>query len=297
MPMKITKRTAMSNSIAMPRCRGSASCMPSGRTIVGSGRLRRLRRLRRLLAVAVLGAARVSSFGGGGASSLRQPVSCGSVPARGPASSSSTSSTSPSAGTVELRVVALALERVGQHVPRRRARARPRRGSPAAASRRRPSSRVRPRGRRPAGGARRGSRRGMRRARPRAPRSSCRSCLEAFPQLVEQAVDRDPLLRHRVAVADGDRPIVEGVEVDGHAQRRARPRPVDGSGARWSPPRRRRSSAPAGAAAATSSATGTSRSFFDSGSTATLIGARRGCRRSTVRFSVPPLPLSTSSSS
>ena len=65
----------------------------------------------------------------------------------------------------------------------RRGRARPRRGSPAAATRRCPSCRVRPRGRRPAGGAPRGSRRATRRARPRAPRSSCRSCLEAFPQL------------------------------------------------------------------------------------------------------------------
>ena len=87
----------MSNSIAMPRCRGSASCMPSGSTIVGSGRLRRFGGCAAFLPLPFL-APPAFSFGGGGASNFRQPVGCCSVPARGPASSSSTSSTSPSAG-------------------------------------------------------------------------------------------------------------------------------------------------------------------------------------------------------
>src|SRR6476620_1761635 len=73
----------MSNSIAMPRCRGSASSMPSGRTIVGSGRLRRFVGCAAFLPLPFL-APPAFAFG----------------------------------RRVELRVVALALERVGQHVPR-----------------------------------------------------------------------------------------------------------------------------------------------------------------------------------
>ena len=46
----------------------------------------------------------------------------------------------------------------------------------------------------------------------------------------------------------------------------------------------------------TRSVTATSSSFFDSGSTATLIGARRGSRRSTVRFSTLPSAVGASSS-
>src|SRR5512142_2786339 len=34
-------------------------------------------------------------------------------------------------------------------------------------------------------------------------------------------VDADALLRHRVALPDGDRVVVEGLEVDGDAERRA----------------------------------------------------------------------------
>ena len=48
---------------------------------------------------------------------------------------------------------------------------------------------------------------------------------------------------------------------------------------------------------ATSSVSGRSVSFFESGRTATLIGARRGSRRSTVRFSTLPSPVGASSSS
>ena len=48
-------------------------------------------------------------------------------------------------------------------------------------------------------------------------------------------VDRDPVLAHRVAVAHRHRPIVEGVEVDRHAERRAdlvltAVAPADGAG-------------------------------------------------------------------
>src|SRR5512132_465399 len=44
---------------------------------------------------------------------------------------------------------------------------------------------------------------------------------EALLQVAEEAVDPDPVLGHGVAVADGDRPVLEGVEVDGDAERRA----------------------------------------------------------------------------
>ena len=39
--------------------------------------------------------------------------------------------------------------------------------------------------------------------------------------MAEQIVDRDPLLLHRVALADRDGAVVERVEVDGDAERRA----------------------------------------------------------------------------
>ena len=115
------------------------ACMPSGSTIVGSGRLRRFVGCAAVLPLP-FAAPFAGCFGGGGASSLRQPVELrlGARLAR-PASSSSTQLDVAVGRRGELRVVALALERVGQHVPRRCARARPRRGSPAAASRRRPS--------------------------------------------------------------------------------------------------------------------------------------------------------------
>src|SRR5207249_1717131 len=43
----------------------------------------------------------------------------------------------------------------------------------------------------------------------------------ALAEGVDEAGERHPHLRHRVALADGDRLVVERLEVDGHAQRRA----------------------------------------------------------------------------
>src|SRR3982751_261027 len=40
-------------------------------------------------------------------------------------------------------------------------------------------------------------------------------------QIALDLVDRDPLLLHRVALADGHRVVVEGVEINGYAERRA----------------------------------------------------------------------------
>ena len=55
---------------------------------------------------------------------------------------------------------------------------------------------------------------------------------------VEEARDGDALLGHGVAVADGDRVVVEGVEVDGYAVGACLSRPAGGSGGRCSGRRR-----------------------------------------------------------
>ncbi|CAN5192448.1 hypothetical protein BH23VER1_BH23VER1_11980 [soil metagenome] len=50
---------------------------------------------------------------------------------------------------------------------------------------------------------------------------------DLWQQVSEEPVDRDPLLRHGVALADGDEPFLfrtvfpDGVEVDGDAERGA----------------------------------------------------------------------------
>ena len=120
--------------------------------------------------------------------------------------------------------------------------------------------------------------------------------LQALREVGVQLVERDALLRHGVAVAHRDGAVVERVEVDRDAERRAdlvltTVAAADRAGVvevdRSSEPRR---------VSATSRASGDSCSLRDSGSTATLTGARRGSSLSTVRVSVPPLAFGTSSS-
>ena len=111
-----------------------------------------------------------------------------------------------------------------------------------------------------------------------------------------QALERHALLRHRVAVAHRDGAVLERVEVDRDAERRAdlvlaAVAAADRAGVvEVDVPARR------AASAATSRAIGESCSLRDSGSTATLTGARRGSSLSTVRVSVPPFAFGTSSS-
>ena len=101
---------------------------------------------------------------------------------------------------------------------------------------------------------------------------------------VDQVVDRDALLLHRVAVAQRDRAVLQRVVVDGDAERRAdfvlaAVAPADRAGlvvrdrevrAQQLDDLLRLAPMP---------------SFFISGKTATLTGASDGCRRSTVRRS------------
>ena len=142
----------------------------------------------------------------------------------------------------ELRVVALALERIGQHVPRRAhpcdlvaVRLQLRLGDALALARRLEIARR-------AGGARRGSRRAMAPGSTPSSRSSCRSCCRNRSlSSASRLVDRDPVLRHRVAVADRDARSSRVSKSTVTHNGRARPRPGDGSGGRSIPPRRRRS--------------------------------------------------------
>src|SRR5690242_4593947 len=39
---------------------------------------------------------------------------------------------------------------------------------------------------------------------------------QTLREVPRDAIEADPLLRHRVALTDGDRVVIEGVEVDGH---------------------------------------------------------------------------------
>ena len=119
---------------------------------------------------------------------------------------------------------------------------------------------------------------------------------ESLGEPGRDAVEADPLLGHRVALAHGDRVVVEGLEVDGDAVRRtdlvlAAVAATDGAGVvELDVP-----VAPQlGGEVLAPSATG--RRCGDSGSTATLTGASRGSSRSTVRLSTPPLVLGASSS-
>ena len=75
-----------------------------------------------------------------------------------------------------------------------------------------------------------------------------------------------------------------------------RSRPGGGSGGRSRRSRRSRRSSCVRSSAARSFAFGDRSALRDSGSTATLTGARRGSSRSTVRLSTPPLVLGASSS-
>ena len=109
-------------------------------------------------------------------------------------------------------------------------------------------------------------------------------------------VERDALLRHRVALAHGDGVVVEGVEVDGDAERRADLVLAAVALADAPACRRTRRSSAGAARAARSRAFGERSALRDSGSTATLTGARRRSSRSTVRFSITPLALGASSS-
>ena len=70
---KMTIRIEMSKSSAMPRVRGSARVMPAGSWTVGSGRGRRFDAGAPAFPLPL--PFPFGSFGGGGASSLRQPVS------------------------------------------------------------------------------------------------------------------------------------------------------------------------------------------------------------------------------
>ena len=120
---------------------------------------------------------------------------------------------------------------------------------------------------------------------------------EAGGQPGRDARQRHALLRHRVALADRDGVVVEGLEVDGDAERRAdlvlpAVAPADRAWRR----RTRRSSACA-ARRRGRGPSATVGSLRDSGSTAALTGASRGSSRSTVRLSTPPLALGASSSS
>jgi hypothetical protein len=105
----------------------------------------------------------------------------------------------------------------------------------------------------------------------------------------------DPLLRHRVALADGHRLVLERLEVDGDAVRRAdlvlaAVAAADRAGVV-------EVDVPLAAQpAARSRATGDRSALRDSGSTAALIGASRGSSLSTTRLSTPPLALGASSS-
>ena len=122
------------------------------------------------------------------------------------------------------------------------------------------------------------------------------AALEPGRQVVADCVDRDAVLRHGITFADGHRLILERVEIDRDAERRAdlvlaAVAPADracvvefdvpaltqfgGEVARL----RRQIGVP------------------DSGSTAALTGASRGSSRKTVRLSTPPFAFGASSSS
>ena len=214
----------MSNSSAMPRTPAVGDRHPGGQHDRGFGRGRPLRSVRCAGFLPLpFPLPPPAFFGGGGASSLRQPVSSAPLPCVA-STSSSTSSTSPPAPTADAssRVVALALEGIGEHVPGRRARARPRRGSPAAAPRSTPFlSRAASRSRDASTVRSRSSSRDAPGSTPELLVVVRRSCASQLLRVHRAGRRSDPLLRHRVAVADGDRAVVEGVEVDGDAQRRA----------------------------------------------------------------------------
>ena len=94
-------------------------------------------------------------------------------------------------------------------------------------------------------------------------------------------------------LADGDGLIIEGVEVDGHAERCADL--VLAAVTLADAPRRRIRRSSVCAVGGQITALGESFSLRESGRTMALIGARRRSSLSTVRVSVPPLALGTSS--
>ena len=119
---------------------------------------------------------------------------------------------------------------------------------------------------------------------------------QSLGEVARQLVEADPLLRHRVALAHGGGMVVQAVEVDRHAVRRtdlvlpAVPPPDRTGVVEVDVPVLTQLSLPA------PSPSGDRSALRDSGSTATLTGASRGSRRSTVRLSTPPLALGASSS-
>ena len=99
-----------------------------------------------------------------------------------------------------------------------------------------------------------------------------------------------PLLPHGVAVADGHGPVLQALEVDGDAERRAdlvlaAVELADGARVVVDGPQTRSACSSRLMPRAISTRRG---SFFFSGKTATVIGASRGCRRSTVRVNSSP---------
>ena len=168
---------------------------------------------------------------------------------------------------------------------------------------------------RPAGRARRPGRRtgppapaplSLRRSPPRrwtesaaAGRDTSAAALTAAEPLGEVAphlVQRDPLLRHRVALPHRHRVVGRGCRSRRSRRTACRSRPGGGSGGRSRRRRRSRRSS-AGAAVRPGRAPSGDRSALrDSGSTATLTGASRRSSRSTVRFSSTPLAFGASSS-
>ena len=113
---------------------------------------------------------------------------------------------------------------------------------------------------------------------------------------VSRLGERDALLRHRVAVADGDRVVVERVEVDRDAERRADLVLAAVAAADRAGVVEVDVPAPAQLGRRGRAPSARGRSLRDSGSTATLTGASRGSSRSTVRLSTPPLAFGASSS-
>ena len=132
---------------------------------------------------------------------------------------------------------------------------------------------------------------------PHPPRVGRPSAAEqALGEVAAHLVQRDPLLVHRVALAHGDGVVVEGVEVDGDAVRRADLVLAPVAAADRAGVVEVDVPAVARSSAARSRAFGDRSALRLSGSTATLTGASRGSSRSTVRLSTPPLVLGASSS-
>ena len=235
----------MSKSSAMPRGArlGERSCPPGARRSAraGDGRCGPCATVAVLplpLPVAV-----PASFGGGGASSLRQPVS--SAPVTGRALvvvdeldlARFTARSSTNHG-----VVALALERIGEHVPRRAPHAR---DLVAVGLQLRLGDALLPAGGLEVGhalpGGHRGSRLGWHRARRPGPRSTCRSheIESAFNSASNPSIGTRSCFivsRSRIVTARSSSVSKSIVTHNG-----VPPRPGDGSGGRSSPPRRRRS--------------------------------------------------------